>query len=385
MNNEQRAAAQCLIRVISSVIRGESLTSLPEGVSFSSLREQAEANDLTAMAFEGIQDILPGEEIAQWTDQNNIELVLDINQQEAYEEVIRILTGHGIRILPLKGIALKESYPCSWYRHMADLDFLIDVDRDKDVRDLLVQNGYEVDTFRSGHDDQYVKEPYIYLEMHISMAGSTIPKISKYYDDPWSRAVPTERPLVYAFNWNDYYIYMIAHMAKHYYSGGMGIRFLLDVYMFLKSHEKDLDREYVARELRKMELEGFCSDMEEIAEHWFGDSSAGAASELRAMEDFILEYGTFGEPNQSIRGLMGQTAGTDGNSNGSRLRYVMRRLFPDLRYMRERYRFLFKAPALLPAAYIMRIFSTVRDPEAIGRINNEIDVMQEDAEDQYEG
>lgn len=385
MDNERREAAQCLIQVISSVIRGESLSALPEDVSFSSLREQAEANDLIAMAYEGVRDILPGEEIALWTDRSNIELALDINQQEAYEEVIGLLTGHGIRLLPFKGFALKDCYPYTWYRHMSDLDFLIDVDRDKDVRDLLVQNGYEVDQFRNGHDDQYLREPFIILEIHISMAGSTNPEISRYYDDPWSRAVTTERPLVYAFSWSDHYIYMIAHMAKHYYSGGMGIRFLLDVYMFLKSHEKDLDRDYIACELRKMELEGFCSDMEEIAEHWFGDSSAGAASELRAMEDFILEYGTFGEPNQSIRGLMGQTAGTDGNSNGSRLRYVMRRLFPDLRYMRERYRFLFKAPALLPAAYIMRIFSTVRDPEAIGRINNEIDVMQEDAEDQYEG
>ena len=409
MNNEQRAAAKCLIRVIALAIRGEELTELPEGVSFPALWEQAKANDLTVMAYEGIKGILPGDELARWMGQNNIELALDINQQEAYEEVVSLLTGNGIRLLPLKGFALKDTYPYRWYRHMADLDFLIDVDHDKVVRDLLARNGYEVDSFRSGHDDQYVKKPYIYLEMHISMAGSTIPGISRYYDDPWSRAVPTERPLVYAFSWSDYYIYMVVHMAKHYYSGGIGIRFLLDVYMFLKSHEKDLDREYVAGELCKMDLAEFCSDMEEIAGNWFGDSPAGAAPQrgsvsgqgaaegeypdncterqrkLSLMEDFILRYGTFGDSMQSIRGLMEQTAGDDENEAESRLKYVMTRLFPDLRYMRERYRFLFKIPALLPAAYIMRIFSTIRNRDAISRINTEMDVIRDSAEDQGEG
>ena len=88
---------------------------------------------------------------------------------------------------------------------------------------------------------------------------------------------------------------------------------------------------------------------------------------------------------QSIRGLMEQTAGDDENEAESRLKYVMTRLFPDLRYMRERYRFLFKIPALLPAAYIMRIFSTIRNRDAISRINTEMDVIRDSAEDQGEG
>jgi hypothetical protein len=50
----------------------------------------------------------------------------------------------------------------------------------------------------------------------------------------------------------DFYIYQMGHLYKHYSKGGSGIRSVLDTYIYLKRYEDILDRGYLDKEFEKM-------------------------------------------------------------------------------------------------------------------------------------
>lgn len=63
--------------------------------------------------------------------------------------------------------------------------------------------------------------------------------------------------MVALMNPEDAYIFMLEHLAVHMESGGAGIRMLIDVYLFNKKHESELDRLYVSNVLKDILLDDF--------------------------------------------------------------------------------------------------------------------------------
>lgn len=74
---------------------------------------------------------------------------------------------------------------------------------------------------------------------------------------------------VYHMNWDDYYLFLMEHFAKHFNESGSGIRFVLDIYIFLEAKKKELHPEYLKKKQKELGLEEFCREMEEIAYRWF--------------------------------------------------------------------------------------------------------------------
>ena len=90
------------------------------------------------------------------------------------------------------------------------------------------------------------------IEAHRAMYDKTVDGRQAEYFSDMSRAVLREGyQFTYDFNIEDFYIYMIAHIAKHFYAMGCGIRNLLDIYIYLNKYGEQLDREYISSELKK--------------------------------------------------------------------------------------------------------------------------------------
>ena len=51
----------------------------------------------------------------------------------------------------------------------------------------------------------------------------------------------------YEMSHEDFYIYMLVHNSNHFRIGGMGIRMVLDSYVFLKNHQSELDYDYLKK------------------------------------------------------------------------------------------------------------------------------------------
>ena len=78
----------------------------------------------------------------------------------------------------------------------------------------------------------------------------------------------------YRLSDEDFYVFLIAHIAKHYRFGGTGIRSLLDLYVYEKSLT-DLDFKYIEGELEKIGLLVFYKKINAITFNWYSGSFDG--------------------------------------------------------------------------------------------------------------
>ena len=67
----------------------------------------------------------------------------------------------------------------------------------------------------------------------------------------------------------DFYIYCINHIYKHFSDAGTGLRSLLDIYVINKAKGQTLDREYIAGELDSLGIREYESKTRQLAEKVF--------------------------------------------------------------------------------------------------------------------
>ncbi|MBR7146523.1 MAG: nucleotidyltransferase family protein, partial [Oscillospiraceae bacterium] len=140
-----------------------------------------------------------------------------------------------------------------------------------------------------------------------------------------------------------FYFHHMAHMAKHFETGGCGIRPFLDVWIL--THRKAHDRKKREELLRKGGLLTFAQAVEQTAEVWF--SGVGADAVTKQIGDYILRAGIYG--NRENRAAIGQA------KMGGKLRYVLlRRVFMPYEYLKAEYPVLEKHRWLFPFYQFVR-------------------------------
>ena len=180
-----------------------------------------------------------------------------------------------------------------------------------------------------------------------------------YYADYWNKASFERCGLTCRMTWDDCYIYMMAHACKHYYYFlGTGIRSVLDVYVMRDRLKNELHREYIVKELKKLNILEFAERFELLAESWFAEEKTEVPSELQDYHYRLLESTTYGDNNKLRSRAMEYMQG--GKSFRSAKHLVgLRMLFPPLREMRDSYTVLKKCPFLLPFVWVFRGLKTV--------------------------
>ena len=255
----------------------------------------------------------------------------------------------------LKGSILKRLYPKEDMRSMVDVDILIEKDKRNEVKQAMIELGYTVGHL-SGNHDVYFKKPYMNVEMHHAMMHD-IYEISKYYKDIWSSLKQVNsKEFSYEMLQEDFYIYMMVHNAKHFSNSGIGIRSILDVLVYLKHYEEQMDFVYIRKELAKLGLLLFEENMLRLMRVWFLGSNEVVDRDL---ESYIIESGTHGilKHKHAIMGFMGVSS--IDRFNRGKYKYLFRLIFPTFFDMKMRNPILKKVPILLPWFYITRLVSAV--------------------------
>ncbi len=255
-----------------------------------------------------------------------------------------------IRNQPMKGSCMKFMYPSPEMREMSDIDILIDVDQMKKAGDKLVELGY-AKYGEAIHHDEYYKQPYMFVEAHCAMYDKNTDVGQYDYFKSFSRAVLREgMKYTYDFNHNDFYVYLLAHMAKHFYLAGCGIRNLVDIYVYLEKYGKELDRVYIDAELQKCGILDFAYHVEELAYIWLEKRSSNSFYD--DLFRYMLDCGLFGKQENALWHRFAK----DPNSNSKVSRFQLKRMyyFPPVSYMSEDYPWLVKLPFMLPLTWILR-------------------------------
>lgn len=267
----------------------------------------------------------------------------------------------GIWYLPLKGILLQEDYPGLGLREMVDNDILFDGAFQEQIHDWFVARGYEVDAYQAGVDDSYHKLPIFNFEMHTALFSAAIyPAWAAYFDEALERTSIREGTRRQRrFTPEDFYLYLLAHMYKHFAGSGTGLRSLLDLFLFHRAHGAELDREVLSRGLNRLELTGFDRQTCALAERIFGSEAPLSPEVAEALTEYLVS-GTHGTVAHRLQNQLREIAGEKKSITGlTKCRYLYRRLFPDHAFMEQWCRreapFFWRHPGVMPLAYGYRL------------------------------
>ena len=156
----------------------------------------------------------------------------------------------------------------------------------------------------------------------------------------------------YRFSDEDFYIYLLSHSYKHFLYAGIGIRSLMDTYVYLEARENELDWQYIARECEKLGMTSYERSAKLLAEKFFrkpGITEADLSEEECELAAFFLSSGSHGTSEnrivQKIRASFGKEHSV---TISGKSRYLMQRLFPDMDYIQKNYPFFHKHKIFLP-------------------------------------
>ena len=328
-------------------------------------------HDIIPMLYYGVaaSGIQPPEEIRQKLRLMAIKCtVLDRNQRAEIEKIEQSFVARGIEYLPLKGGVMKPRYPRSEMRTMGDADILIREEQYADIRPIMDELGF-TEILESDHELVWDKPGLLHLELHKRLIPSYNKDYYAYYGDGWKLARKTGSTR-YAMRPEDEYIYLFTHYAKHYRAGGVGIRQMADLFVFLRTYPQ-LDVQYIETELGKLSLDVFCRNTRATLSAWF---EKGADTDMTDfITDKIFASGSFGTSEDHLMSGGARAAATE---KPERVRWHKRiqLIFPSVKALSRKYPVLKRWKLLLPFIWVYRwvtvlLFRRGNIRRNFGRIN----------------
>lgn len=344
-----------------------------EAMDLSAVFVQAKRHKMlsvTCMALEPYWDELDPELMKVWRLSVNRTVKSSLMYSVEREKLFRFMDKNEIAYLPLKGIILQNVYPKLGMRQMVDNDILIDINKRDLVRDYMINNGYKADGYGKDIHDVYLKPPIFNFEIHVYLAIESVNAVFyNYYLDIWKRLQrPDKNKYEFRFSPEDFYIHLLVHAYKHFnYTGGIGLKALTDIFVYLRKYGETLNRRYLDSELEKIALTVFETDLRVLSEKIFNIDAAKKnniddilTDEEKQLLEFFIDSGSFGNKDVLYRGMIERFANRDGKiTKTSKLKYILNRLFPTGPYVRENYPFFYKHKSLIPIMWIYRFFSKI--------------------------
>jgi len=315
-------------------------------IDLSKLYEVAENHSLTAITAYALESARVVDERFTQAKAKAIRKVLlhDIERTKVFAE----FENARIWYVPLKGIILREYYPKISMRQMTDNDILIDMTRQNDIRDIMVLCGFSVQSFEKSKHDVYFKEPVCNFQMHISLfeADNKDPLYNYFKDIDKRLLKDSDSKYGRHFTDEDFYLYIKAHEYKHFSSSGTGLRNLVDTYIYIKQFGKTLDWKYLSVEFERLGIMDYEKETRDLSLDLFNGRHLSDTE--KNLLDYFIFSGTYGNIENMVNNRVA-------DNNGSKLRYILSRVFISPEIAQKRYPFFYKHKIFMPLLPFYRI------------------------------
>lgn len=283
-------------------------------------------------------------------------IYLEANQEVTVDNVLTGFENAGIDHMPLKGFILKHMYPSIEMRNMCDVDILIHADEIEKIKPIMEENGFSFEK-ESPHEFIFMSG-MVTVELHKSLVPNYNKDLYSYYGDGWRFAkLRKGYKYRYELSFEDFYIYNIAHTAKHYLNGGTGIRQIADMYIMQKNDIFiNANKEYIKRELNKLGLDKFAVTMIRLCNVWFKEAEYD--KDTRMMAGYILNSGAFGIKERADSSKV-YRASAYSSYGVAKVKGFVRMIFPKRTAMLNRYPVLRNKPKLYPIYVVYRWFDVL--------------------------
>lgn len=259
------------------------------------------------------------------------------------------LTKAQIPHIFLKGSCLKYDYPEPALRTMCDLDILVHTEDYPAIEKIALEMGGT-----AGHSDgnhrNYHFPGGVAVEFHPNLLHQDTP-VGTGINPGWQYAKKDMPTSAGELTPEGFYLNTICHIANHFVMGGVGIRFVLDVWVNRYLSKNKPDRAIVEEELQKFELLTFARNVEALADVWFG--SGEMTPLLEELGAYILSSGLHGREERAMLNAVSLSPGGTGRSA------LLKKAFHSRQEMEDRFPWCKGKPWLLPAAWCVRAFKAV--------------------------
>ena len=312
------------------------------------------------------------QELLRWTYQY---ILADHRQMQQLQKLMTTFDAKGIHYMPLKGMLLKSFFPQMHMRVMGDGDILIKMDQYDRIKTVMEQLGYE---FQGETDHELIwQSTHLRLELHKRLIPSYNYDYAAYYGDGWQLGHPTpDNPCRFAMTDEDQMIYLFTHFAKHYRDGGIGIRHMLDLYLYRKAKPR-MNEAYIAQQLKKLRLLAFYENILHTLAVWFDGKASDNVADL--ITDIVFGSGCFGTYSSRVvaQGIRNKAKYKDSTEH-AKLKTVGRLIFLPYEIMCEKYPVLHTAPVLLPVMWVVRwLDALLCKPKVIGKHCRRVKLLSE--------
>lgn len=355
-----------IAQLIRCALNNESPENKPSDISWEDIYNICKKHSVANMVYPAVQkrmtqqadEGLSQQLIKQWTEVYQKAIVREVTFDMARKEIFNAMEKQGIKYLPLKGILLKDYYPSMGMRTFSDNDILYDSTKSNELNKVMSDLGYEAESFLKGNHDVYMKLPILNFEMHRTLILEN-QQFYEYTFRVWDRAMKDEENCFrYHMSKEDFYIYFLIHSYKHYCHAGTGLRTLADQYVYLKREEKVLDWDYIQQECSILGLKEFEEKMRRLGKlllYQKEEKQVLLSKQQKELYLSLLASGTYGCARRRYHNRFAQERVRKDASAGTKLNFMVKRIFPTLSWMKLYYPVLRKAPWLYPAAILFRM------------------------------
>lgn len=346
MNGTQRG----ILMLLKAAVTGEK-QDLPEGFSLEEAMPVIQKHHAQSLSYEGAMHCglsLALPQMKQLLHSFCRYMLVSEKQMNAVMRVREAFEDQGIDHMLLKGCNMKRLYPRPELRVMGDADILIRAGQYDRIRPVMEALGFSEET-ESNHE--YIwKSDDLYLELHKSVIPSYNEDYYAWFGNGWDLAVKATAHC-YRMSCEHEFVYLFTHFAKHFRDGGIGIRHVLDLWVYRRAYP-NMDFQYIEAVMQKLRLKEFYNNICRLLEVWFGEGQTDEKLEL--MTGFVFDSGTWGRRESHVLSSELRNKIAAGSAQGGRLRSFRQAVFPSARNMSQRYQVLEKAPWLLPVMWPVR-------------------------------
>ncbi len=298
---------------------------------------------------------------------------------EAFLRLYQALRAEGLVPVVVKGIVCRALYPQPELRPSSDEDLYLTAAEMPRFHAVLLRAGFVLTEperdYRSAHEARYVHpDTGLVVEGHWALFPTEyavyaalnvqLPDLMQRAQDWETGGVTLRVP-----DACDHLIFLLLHAFKHFISSGVGVRQLCDIALWMRRFGAQIDWQRVRAALRATHSEGFAAAVIDAGVHWFGLERAAAhippdweTLESAALLADALSGGVYGSADSTRRHSCTITihAADRAHRGGTGRASLCAALFPGREVMAGWYPYVARCPALLPAAWVQRIWRYLR-------------------------
>jgi len=275
-------------------------------------------------------------------------------RSQSFKRVYDELIADGFNLIVLKGELLRKLYPQPESRTSLDEDLLVDKNQYEELKNRLISMGFEEANESDGDKHWVNKKLSLYFEIHFEPFSNekSYKKWNNIFANYSERIINSDG--IISLSSEDNFIFLMLHAAKHFIYSGVGLKQVLDIAVFMKNYQDEMDFSYVKNALKNTNTLLFAKEMtafikENLLEnvYCFGEDKADSF-----FINDILNAGSLGQSDESRKHSANVTASAfKGDSKYINI------IFPPRERLTLKYPFCKKYPILLPVAWAMRLAS----------------------------